>query len=152
MNTTIWPYQLSWHGWISVGYNQNIWIPCPPVFPDGFDRKSWAQLYAEEWWSRTARVYGKREIRAMARMLSEIHAYAYSNLAMHMGFLYMPAIGPAPLLVSFGIWEAVGDRDEQLRFLVRAYDPTLMQAPVIEQFGTEKLGHGIKSTAYGPAD
>jgi hypothetical protein len=58
-----WPYQLSWHGWIRVDFNQNIWLPCPMVFPDGSDRASWAKLYAEEWWSRTARPYGKREIR-----------------------------------------------------------------------------------------
>jgi hypothetical protein len=142
------PYQLSWHGWISIDYNQNIWIPCPPVFPDGINRESWAKLYAEEWWSRTAGPYGKRQIRAMKRMLSEIHTYAYDNLAMHRGFLHMPAIGLSPLLVSFGIWEAVGDRDEQMRFLTRANDPTLMQPPVIEEFGTEKLGQGIKVTTY----
>ncbi|MBV9448191.1 MAG: hypothetical protein JO345_20090 [Streptosporangiaceae bacterium] len=142
------PYQLSRHGWISVAYNQNIWIPCQPVFPEGFDRDSWAKLYAEEWWSRTRQPYGKREIKTMARMLSEIHAYAYSNMAMHMGFLHLPRIGLAPLMVSFGIWEAAGDRSEQLRILTHANDPTTMQPPVIEEFSTEKLGAGIKVVAY----
>jgi hypothetical protein len=142
------PYQLSRHGWISVEYNQNIWIPCPPVFPDGINRDSWAKLYAEEWWSRTGKPHGKREIRTMARMLSDIHAYAYANMAMHRGFLHLPAIGLAPLLVSFGIWEAVGDRAEQLRVLTHADDATVMQPPVIEEFSTEKLGRGIKVTAY----
>jgi len=142
------PYQLSRRGWISVAYNQNIWIPCQQVFPKGSDRKSWATLYAEEWWSRTGRPHGKREITTMARMLSDIHAYAYANMAMHMGFLHLPALGLAPLLVSFGIWEAAGDRTEQLRVMTRADDPTVMQAPVVEEFDTDKLGPGIKVVAY----
>jgi hypothetical protein len=142
------PYQLSRHGWISVEYNQNIWIPCPPVFPEGLDRKSWANLYAEEWWSRTAQPHGKREIKIMAQMLSDVHAYAYANMAMHRGFLHLPALGLTPLLVSFGIWEARGDRTEQLRALTRADDPTVIQAPIIEEFDTDKLGPGIKVAAY----
>jgi hypothetical protein len=142
------PYQLSRRGWISVAYNQNIWIPCPMVFPEGCDRKSWADLYAEEWWSRTGRAHGKREIKIMARMLSDIHAYAYANMAMHMGFFHLPAMGLSPLLVSFGIWEAVGDRAEQLRALTHADDPTVMQAPVIDEFDTDNLGPGIKVLAY----
>src|SRR5579859_4804489 len=100
------PYQLSRTGWISLAYNQNIWIPCQPVFPEGCDRASWANLFAEEWWSRTGRPHGKREIKSMARMLSEIHAHVYSHMAVHMGFLHMPDIQISPLLVSFAIWEA----------------------------------------------
>jgi hypothetical protein len=142
------PYQLSRNGWISVAYNQNIWIPCPPVFPEGLNRESWATLYAEEWWSRSGRAHGKREIRTMARMLSDIHAYAYANMAMQRGFLHLPALGLTPLLVSFGIWEAAGDRNEQLRVLTHADDPTVMQAPLIEEFDTDMLGPGIKVTAY----
>jgi hypothetical protein len=142
------PYQLSRHGWISVAYNQNIWIPCPMVFPEGEDRKSWANLYAEVWWSRTARPHGKRDVKIMARMLSDINAYVYDNMAMHMGFLHLPAMGLSPLLVSFGIWEAVGDRTEQLRVLTHADDSTLMQPAIIDEFGTDQLGPGIKVVAY----
>lgn len=142
------PYQLSRHGWISVAYNQNIWIPCPMVFPEGTDRASWAKLYAEEWWSRTSRPYGKHEVKAMARMLSEIQKHAYANMAMHIGFLHMPRIGLTPLLVSFGIWEATGDRTEQLRVLTHADDPTVIEPPLIEEFSTERLGTATKVVAY----
>ncbi len=147
MKTPPFPYQLSRHGWISVAYNQNIWIPCPPVFPEGLDRRSWAQLYAEEWWSRSSRPHGKREITALARTLADMHAYAYSHLAMHRGFLHLPSLQLAPLLVSFGIWEAAGARMDQLRFLTRADDPTLMQEPVAEEFSTGNLGPGLKVLA-----
>jgi hypothetical protein len=142
------PYQVSRRGWISVAYNQNVWIPCQPVFPPGFDRRSWAELYAEEWWSRSPRPHGKREVNALARTLEDMHAYAYGHMAMQLGFLHLPSLQLAPLLVSFGIWEAEGDRLEQLRFLTRQYDPSLMQAPVVEEFSTDKLGPGLKVLAY----
>jgi hypothetical protein len=148
MKTPPFPYQLSRHGWISVAYDQNIWIPCPPVFPEGLDRRSWAMLYAEEWWSRTSRPHGKREINALARTLADLHAYAYRHLAMHRGFLHLPSLQLVPQLVSFGIWEAVGDREKQLRLLTRADDPAFMQSPAVEEFGTDNLGPGLKVLGY----
>jgi hypothetical protein len=148
MKTPPFPYQLSRHGWISVAYNQNIWIPCPPVFPEGLDRRSWAVLYAEEWWSRTSMPHGKREIRALARTLADIQSYAYRHMPMHLGFLHLPSLQLVPQLVSFGIWEAVGDRTQQLRLLTRADEPTAMQPPAVEEFGTDNLGPGLKVLAY----
>jgi hypothetical protein len=73
-----WSYPMSRRGWISVEYAQQIWIPCPPVFPDGSDRSSWASLYAEEWWYRSGRKHGKREITALAKTLAAIYEYAYA--------------------------------------------------------------------------
>jgi hypothetical protein len=148
MQTPPFPYQLSRHGWISVAYNQNIWIPCPPVFPEGLDRQSWAALYAEEWWSRTSQRHGKREISALAGTLAGIHAYAYSHMPMHLGFLHLPSLRLIPQLVSFGIWEAAGDRTGQLRFLTRADDPAFLQSPAVEEFGTGSLGPGLKVLGY----
>ena len=40
-------YPMSTRGLLSVEYAQNVWIPCPPVFPEGYDRESWAKLFAE---------------------------------------------------------------------------------------------------------
>src|ERR1700678_2684574 len=51
-------YQLSRRGWISVEYAQWLWIPCPPIFPAGFDRDSWASLYARQWWWQSGREHG----------------------------------------------------------------------------------------------
>jgi hypothetical protein len=105
-----WSYPMSRRGWMSVEYAQQIWIPCPPVFPDGADRSSWASLYAEEWWYRAGRKHGKREITALAKTLAAIHEYAYGHLLMHNGFIHLPDLRIVPLLVSFGVWEAVGER------------------------------------------
>lgn len=141
-------YPMSGRGWISVDYLQQIWIPCPPVFPEGFDRDSWASLYAEEWWSRSGREHGKREVELLARTLADIHEYAYAHLAMHRGFIHLPDLGMVPLLVSFGIWEAVGERTAQLRALTHADDPEVIQPPVVDEFATERLGLGLKTLCY----
>jgi hypothetical protein len=62
--------------------------------------------------------------------------------------LHLPSVQLTPQLVSIGIWEAVGDRTEQLRFLTRADDPAFMQPPAVEDFGTDNLGSGIKVLGY----
>jgi hypothetical protein len=142
------PYPMSRHGWISVDYDQRIWIPCAPVFPDGFDRASWAQLYAEEWWSRSAREHGADEVALLARTLADIHEYGYAHLAMHRGFIHLPSLQVPPLLVSFGIWEAAGDPAGQLRALAGADSSDAMEPPIVEEFATERLGTGLRALAH----
>jgi hypothetical protein len=139
---------MSTRGWLSVEYAQNIWIPCPPVFPDGFDRRSWANLYAEQWLDASGGKHGRHELKELSKTLSDIHEYAYSHLEMHRGFIHLPNLGLVPLLVSFGIWEAVGDRTTQLRTLVHADDTDAMEPPAVEEFGTQRLGPGLKMLAY----
>jgi hypothetical protein len=141
-------YRMSRRGWIAMEYAQNIWIPCPLVYPEGEDRGSWASLYAEEWWAISGRKHGSREVKALARTLVDIHKYAYAQLEMHDGFIHLPNLGLVPLLVSFGVWEAVGDRTTQLRVLAHVDDPEAMQPPLVEEFSTERLGPGIKTLAY----
>jgi hypothetical protein len=141
-------YSMSSRGWISVDYLQRIWIPCPPVFPEGFDLDSWASLYAEEWWERSDREHGEREVKSLARALADIHEYAYEHLAMHRGFIHLPDLSAVPLLVSFGVWEAAGERTTQLCVLTHANDPWLVQPPAVEEFATERLGAGLKTLAY----
>jgi hypothetical protein len=91
---------------------------------------------------------GLSRSKALARTLADMHAYAYSHLPMHRGFLHLPSLNLTPQLVSFGIWEAAGDRAEQLRFLTRADDPALTQPPAVEEFGTANLGPGLKVLGY----
>jgi len=141
-------YPMSKRGWMSIKYAQNVWIPCPPVFPDGYDRGSWASLYAEQWWEMSGREHSDREVKLLARTLAEIHEYAYAHLDMHRGFIHLPDLALVPLLVSFGIWEAVGDRTTQLRVLAHADDPEAMQPPSVEEFGTDRLGPGLRVLAY----
>jgi hypothetical protein len=145
-------YPISTRGLLSVEYAQNVWIPCPPAFPDGFDRDSWANLFAEQWWAASGRKHGRREVKALARTLIDIREYAYSHLEMHRGFIHLPDLALVPLLVSFGNWEAVGDREAQLRILTHADDPEAVQPPLVEEFGTEQLGPGLKVLSYTRKD
>lgn len=141
-------YAMSKRGWMSIQYAQNVWIPCPPVFPDGYDRDSWASLYAEQWWEMSGREHGDREVKLLAQTLADIHDYAYAHLEMHRGFIHLPDLSLVPLLVSFGIWEAVGDRTTQLRILTHADDPEAIQPPSVEEFATDRLGPGLRVLAY----
>jgi hypothetical protein len=141
-------YAMSKRGWMSIQYAQNVWIPCPPVFPDGYDRNSWASLYAEQWWEMSGREHGDREVKLLAQTLADIHDYAYAHLEMHRGFIHLPDLSLVPLLVSFGIWEAVGDRTTQLRILTHADDPEAIQPPSVEEFATDRLGPGLRVLAY----
>jgi hypothetical protein len=143
---------MSTRGWLTVKYATNVWIPCPPVFPAGDNADSWSALFAEQWWAMSGRKHGRREVKAMARMLVEIREYAYSHLEMHRGFIHLPDLALTPLLVSFGIWEAVGDRETQLRILTHADDPEAVQPPLVEEFGTEQLGPGLKTLSYTRKD
>jgi hypothetical protein len=145
-------YRTSRRGWISVDYAQWIWIPCPPVFPEGFDLNSWAWLYAQERWASSGQEHGEPEVRLLATTLAEIHDYAYEELAMHQGFIHLPEIGLPPLLVSFGLWEAVGERTEQLRALVHGGDPDALEPAEGTEFATRRLGPGLKSLAYTRSD
>jgi hypothetical protein len=145
-------YAMSRRGWISVKYDQHTWIPCPPIFPAGQNRESWASLYAAEWWARSGMDFGGREVAVLARTLAGIHACAYRELPMHRGFIHLPDLRIAPLLVSFGIWEAAGEPAAQLRILTHADDPAAMQPPLVEEFRTDMLGSGLRVLAYTRRD
>ena len=141
-------YRMSQRGWMAVEYVQNVWIPCPPVFPDGFDRGSWASLYAGQWWQMSGQKHSGRQVKQLARTLADMHEYAYAHLEMHNGLIHLPDLNIVPLLVSFGVWEAVGDRTTQLRVLAHADDPDAMEPPLADEFATDQLGPGIKTLAY----
>ena len=140
--------EMSRRGWISVTYDQRTWIPCPPVFPEGEDRQSWALLFAQEWWAISGREHGEREVRALARALTEIHQAAYAGLAMQDGFIHLPDLRLVPLLVSLGVWAADGERDAQLRALARADDPVTVRPPLVEEFRAARMGPGLKALSY----
>jgi hypothetical protein len=71
---------ISQKGWVKVGFNTGIWIPCPPAFPAGMDRQSWAAEYARSWWQSSGKKHGKREVSLLARGLAAIHENAYGVL------------------------------------------------------------------------
>lgn len=135
-------------GWIQVDFNRDIWIPCPPIFPDGMDRESWAAAYSRAWWDSTGRKNLKREIGLLAETLSAIQENAYRLLRCHLAFIHLPDPAMAALLVCFAVWPALGERESQLRMLARADDPVAMKPPIVTDFPTEPLGDGLKVLYY----
>jgi hypothetical protein len=135
-------------GWIRVDYNQATWIPCLPVFPAGHDLKSWSALYAEHWWDASGIDHGKRQIGALRQSLEHLHKITYSELPCHMALIHLPDPRGLPLLVCFGVWQAAGDRTEQLRVLSHADEQDAIQPPIVEECSTEKLGSGLKCLCY----
>jgi hypothetical protein len=135
-------------GWIRVDFNQAVWIPCPPVFPAGQDRRSWSELYAGHWWEASGLEHGKRQVDALRRSLAYLHQFAYSELQCHMAVIHLPDPRLVPLLVGFGIWPAEGDRVAQLRLLAHADEQDAVEPPIVEECFSGRLGSGLKSMCY----
>ena len=135
-------------GWVKVGFHRGIWIPCPPAFPAGMDTESWAAGYARTWWESSGKKHGKREVRLLAQNLAAIHANTYGVLPCHLALIHLPDPRQPPLLVCFGIWPALGERDSQLRMLAHADEAGAMQPPIVTEFSTENLGPGLKVLYY----
>ncbi len=138
-------------GWVDVdraALTTLTWIPCLPVFPEGEDRESWAAESAALWWKSSGLEHGKDEIDTLAGMLSAIHTDIYTAGHCHMAFIHLPDPRMMPLPVQLGIWAMQGPRDQQLRLLVHADEPTAVEKPIVEEFTTDHLGTGLRALQY----
>jgi hypothetical protein len=150
------PMALAWQlasrkGWVDVDrkvLTTLTWVPCMPGFPEGEDRESWAAESAALWWGTSGVEHGKDEVDALAAMLSAIQTDIYAAGHSHMAFIHLPDPRMLPLPVQLGIWAMEGERDEQLRLLVHADEPTAVEKPIVEEFTTERLGTGLRSLQY----
>lgn len=135
-------------GWVRVDFDQAVWVPCLPVFPSGQDRKSWATLYAEQRWEAADVEHGKRQVNGLRQSLEYLHKMAYSELPCQMALIHLRDPRDVPLLVCFGIWQAEGKREQQLRMLAHADEQDAIEPPVVEACATGKLGAGLKCLCY----
>jgi hypothetical protein len=131
-------------GWIRVACNRDIWIPCPPIFPDGMDRESRAANYSRACWDSTSRKNREREIRLLAETLMAMQESVYRPLTCHLAFIHLPNPTMSPLMACCCVWPAAGERESQLHMLAHAEDPVAMEPPAVTDFPTDKLGHGLK--------
>jgi hypothetical protein len=136
---------ISAKGWIKLDYDKTIWIPPPSGFRPDMTRDEWAYGFGQLWWEASGRKHGKREVKNFAKGLIEAQEIIYSEQPCHLALLHMPDVGYSPLAVCIGIWQALGEPAEQLRELVHAEEPVAIEKPVVEEFWTENLGHGLKS-------
>ena len=132
-------------GWPKIAYDKGIWIPCPDPDDDQKKNERWAKLYATAWWEVSGLKYGKKQVRNMEQGLLDLRRGIYATQPCHTALIHLPNVDVAPLPVMVAAWEAVGDKDSQLRVLVRADEPEAVETPLIEPFTAEKLGTGLKS-------
>jgi hypothetical protein len=139
----------SQRGWIKMEFNQAVWIPCLPAFPEGENRDSWARIYAEHLWEASGMARNRRQVDFLRKTLIAVHKQIYSTLPCQMALLHMPALSIPALPVCFGIWQAEGDRTTQLRALAHADETeNLIRPPLVEECYTDKLGSGLKTICY----
>jgi hypothetical protein len=135
-------------GWTSIGYDKNIWIPCPNQFPPSLTKQEWARGFAEAWWDAVPGHHSEQQARELEQALVFLHDNIYDYQPCHVVLIHLPDARMTPLAVCFGIWQSLGDRDSQLRALVHADDPAAVEPPIIEEVRTEHLGAGLKSLYY----
>jgi hypothetical protein len=138
-------------GWVSIDQDlltRLTWVPCPPFFPDGENRESWAAESAALWWRASGLKHGKRETRGLAEVLSAIHKDLYAAGHCHQAVIHLPDPRMLPLPVQLGVWQMEGGREEQLRTLANAGAPEAIEPPVVEEFTTDRLGTGLKALHY----
>lgn len=134
-------------GWVDVDralLTTLTWVPCMPDFPEGENRESWAAESAALWWNVSGLEHSKEEVDTLASMLSAIHTDIYAAGHSHLAFIHLPDPRLLPLPVQLGIWAMEGERDQRLRELVHADEPTAVEKPILEEFTTERLGTGLR--------
>jgi hypothetical protein len=143
-----WQNPTSKKGWVRIGHDRALWIPCLPKFPDRYDRGSWAAECARLWWDASGLEHGKPEITQLTARLSAIHERTYGHIPCHQAFIHLPDPRLMPLTAYLGIWEPAGETDAQLRLLTHAGDTDAVEPPIIEEFRTPKLGSGLRTLLY----
>lgn len=143
------PYQ----GWFQVEYDRACWIPCPPLFPGEADRVSWAEEYAQKWWTASGQPFRRKHVAALVSNLLAVQGGIEAGLSCHLAMIHLPGPQATPLPAGIGVWPAEGDRDTQLRTMTYADDPAPPPARV-DDFPTPKLGSGIRvrSETQGAAE
>ncbi|MFY1678248.1 hypothetical protein [Streptomyces sp. WMMC905] len=136
--------------WPYVDYDSDLWMKIPTAW-EGTPwkgSKQWAQYMAEAWWGDSDFRPSRKDLKGLVATLREC---AERLPATHPGFdvyLHLPDPRFMPLPVYVAAIEADGDRDRTLKGWVSGHDADLVEQPVVEDFGTEMLGSGLKSLRY----
>jgi hypothetical protein len=139
---------ISKNGWPRINYDQLVWIPVMPTFPEGYDRDSFCAEIAELWWARSGLPYAAQDVLRLRHVLAEFQQGVYGKIPCHLAFLHLPDPRLIPLMLYVSVWEADGDRDRQLRMWCHADDQAAVEPPIVEEFTTGNLGTGIRVLRY----
>lgn len=139
-------------GWARYDVDVRRWIPCPLVFPDGYDGDWWARTAAaarSEQWGLPAE---NADVERLATMLRTIRERGIARVKCHQIWIYLPDPFTAPLTVFIAIWRQSGDRDRRLRLLAGADDKSGARKPQVAKVTTEHLGAGLRVLRHQARD
>lgn len=131
-------------GWVRVDVDMRRWIPFPAVFPEGYDRDSWATEAAVAWSEPWGLSDGDVEVEDLAAMLRLIHERSNTRAKWNQIWIYLPDPFTAPLPVFLAIWRQSGERVRRLRLLTEADTKSNGRKPQIAEVTTEHLGTGLR--------
>ncbi|MGH3165446.1 MAG: hypothetical protein ACRDN0_06075 [Trebonia sp.] len=139
-------------GWARVDADTRQWIPCPVIFPDGYDRDSWAAASAAAWSGQRGLPADSAEAERLVSMLRMIQEGGYGRVRCHQIWIYLPDLFTTPLPVFIGIWKQSGDRDRRLRLLTGADDKSGAAKPQVAEVATDYLGTGLRVLRHQAKD
>jgi hypothetical protein len=58
-------------GWVRIRYDQSVWIPVLPAYPDGEDARSYSAAAAEEWWQASGLPHTSVDVLRLFHILVE---------------------------------------------------------------------------------
>ena len=70
-------------GWVRVDVDAGRWIPCPLVFPDGYDGDWWAGTTAAAWSEQWGLPAESAEVERLATMLRVIRERGIAQVKCH---------------------------------------------------------------------
>ncbi|MFE2277932.1 hypothetical protein ACFXAE_11875 [Streptomyces sp. NPDC059454] len=133
-----------------IDYDPSLWLEIPPRWDEESWQEidSWASESAALLWQSHAQDPGQSGIPLLASTLRR-YADAFSperfdtRVLLHVA---SPATMPLPVFVA--VHPAEGEREARLRALVCADDPEAVEHPVVERYGTQDLGEGLRALRY----
>jgi hypothetical protein len=135
-----------------VDLDTDVWLRAPSPWhlqPDGPPDQEWVDLLADAVWTGAdpppTEVDRERTRRLLLAVGRRDHPSAEYGWAWKLLHLPEPDDVPVPALVAFRPPE--GPREETLRELVLADDPTCVEPPVVEEVETP-LGTALRALAY----
>jgi hypothetical protein len=66
-------------GWVRITYDQSVWIPILPSYPDGDDWRSYSAGPAEEWWQASGLRHTQVDVLRLFHLLVEAHESTYGR-------------------------------------------------------------------------
>jgi hypothetical protein len=129
-----------------------IWIPCPRVFPDGYDAESWSRLAATVWWEHSRLPHKDYAVDQLAAVFRGMRETGYASIRSTQFWLYLRDPAAQPLSVYVCAFKEQGDLDQRLRVLTGADDPESVRKPQVARVSTERLGTGLRAARYRAQD